>query len=111
MAVDWHQPDQAGRAAVRAEAGSRPPTATAAACILNEAWVADPDWGTLVWLAMVTGIRRGELCALRWRHVDWEAGVLAVRQSIWQRGKQVGRRTPRTTRSGGLRSTPRRWKY
>lgn len=68
----------------------RPPTATAAACILNEAWVADPDWGTLVWLAMVTGIRRGELCALRWRHVDWEAGVLAVRQSIWQRGKQVG---------------------
>ena len=90
MAVDCHQPDQAGRAAVRAEAGSRPPTATAAACILNEAWVADPDWGTLVWLAMVTGIRRGELCALRWRHVDWEAGVLAVRQSIWQRGKQVG---------------------
>jgi len=90
MAVDCHQPDQAGRAAVRAEAGSRPPTATAAACILNEAWVADPDWGTLVWLAMVTGIGRGELCALRWRHVDWEAGVLAVRQSIWQRGKQVG---------------------
>ncbi len=68
----------------------RPPTAAEAACIINEAWAADPDWGTLIWLTMVTGIRRGELCALRWRHVDRDAGVLAVRQSIWQRGRQVG---------------------
>ena len=44
----------------------------------------------LVWLAMVTGTRRGELCALRRQHLDLEAGVLAVRRSIWQRGKEVG---------------------
>jgi DNA-binding transcriptional regulator YhcF (GntR family)/site-specific recombinase XerD len=68
----------------------RPPTASEAARIINEAWAADRDWGALVWLTMVTGIRRGELCALRWRHVDMDTGVLAVRQSIWQRGKQVG---------------------
>ena len=68
----------------------RPPTAAEAARILNEAWATDADWGALIWLAMVTGTRRGELCALRWEHLDQEAGVLAVRRSIWQRGKEVG---------------------
>jgi integrase/DNA-binding transcriptional regulator YhcF (GntR family) len=68
----------------------RPPTAAEAARILNEAWVVDVDWGVLVWLAMVTGTRRGELCALRWEHLDLDAGVLAVRRSIWQRGRQAG---------------------
>ena len=28
---------------------------------------ADLPWGVLIWLAMTTGARRGELCALRWR--------------------------------------------
>jgi integrase len=68
----------------------RPPTAAEAARILNEAWAAEPDWGVLVWLAMVTGSRRGELCALRWAHVDLDGAVLTVRSSIWQRGKAVG---------------------
>ena len=47
----------------------RPPTPDEAARILTAAW-ADPDLGLLVWLAMVTGARRGELCALRWCHLD-----------------------------------------
>ena len=34
---------------------------------------------------MVTGFRRGELCAIRWRHVDLDAGVLTVERSS-QRG-------------------------
>ncbi|WP_165922147.1 hypothetical protein [Pseudonocardia endophytica] len=42
-----------------------PPNAAQAARIVAEAW-RDPDWGALVWLAMTTGCRRGELCALRW---------------------------------------------
>jgi integrase len=40
----------------------------------------------LVWLAMVTGARRGELCALTWERVDLKAGVLAIQSSIAQRG-------------------------
>jgi integrase len=44
---------------------------------------ADPDWGTLVWLAMTIGARRGELCALRWQHVDLGAGVLTLRRSAY----------------------------
>jgi len=54
-----------------------------AAQILNEAW-ADPDWAVLIWLTMVTGFRRGELCALRWLHLDVVAGVLTVARSISQ---------------------------
>jgi integrase len=61
----------------------QPPTLAEAARILTSAW-GDPDWGMLVWLAMVIGARRGELCGLRWRHVDLTAGVLTVRQSQGQ---------------------------
>jgi integrase len=41
----------------------------------------DDDWGTLVWLVMTTGIRRGEVCALRWRDVDLDAETIAIRRS------------------------------
>ncbi len=37
-----------------------PPSAAEAARLLGEAWAADPDWGLLLWLTMVTGSRRGE---------------------------------------------------
>jgi hypothetical protein len=30
----------------------------------------DPDWGAVVWVAMTTGSRRGELSALRWPAVS-----------------------------------------
>jgi integrase len=45
----------------------QPPTADEAARIVNAAWI-DPDFGVLVWLAMTSGARRGELCGLRWPH-------------------------------------------
>jgi integrase len=67
----------------------RPPSAADAARVVHAAW-SDPEWVLVLWLIMVTGIRRGELCALRWTHVDLVAGVLSVRRSIWQRGKVVG---------------------
>lgn len=61
----------------------KPPTVEDAARIVNEAW-RDPDWGTLVWVAMTTGARRGELCALRWWQVelDPERAVLWLRRAI-----------------------------
>jgi integrase len=46
-----------------------PPSASEPARIVNEAW-RDPDGGALIWLAMTTGARRGELCALRWSRID-----------------------------------------
>ncbi|WP_253258360.1 site-specific integrase [Pseudonocardia sp. N23] len=35
----------------------------------------------LVWLVMVTGLRRAELLALRWSDVDFDAGVIHVRRN------------------------------
>src|SRR5262249_19597571 len=45
--------------------------------------------------AAMTGLRRGELLALRWRDIDWSAGVIRVRRS-YTRG-QFG--TPKSRRS------------
>jgi integrase len=58
-----------------------PPTAAEAASILNEAWK-DPSWGTLVWVTMVTGQRRGELCGLRRRDYERGARILRVHRSV-----------------------------
>ena len=66
----------------------KPPTAHEAAQIIEEAWK-DPDWGTLIWLTMVTGQRRGELCAIRWRNLDLDNGILHVERSIGQIGGDV----------------------
>ncbi len=63
----------------------QPPSAEDAARILKEAW-RDPDWGALIWLTMTTGLRRGELCGLRWSNVDLVAGTLTVRRAISQDG-------------------------
>lgn len=58
-----------------------PPTVAQAARIIDAAWAQDDDWGTLVWLVMVTGMRRAELLALRWSDVDLETGVVKVRRN------------------------------
>ncbi|PEK99491.1 site-specific integrase [Bacillus sp. AFS017336] len=39
-------------------------------------------WKMIVTLAITTGIRRGELLALEWEHVDFEQGKLMVQQSL-----------------------------
>lgn len=62
-----------------------PPSVDEAAQLVESAWD-DPDWGMLVWLTMTTGARRGELCALRWRHVDLATGVVTLSRAISQDG-------------------------
>lgn len=73
----------------------KPPTPEQAAAIVNEAW-SDLDWGLFVWLAMVTGARRGELCALAWDRLDADAGVLTIRTSIAQRGREAWEKPTKT---------------
>ena len=85
-AVRWHwiavnPADHADKPALP-HPDPQPPSAEEAARLVSEAW-SDPDWGTLVWLAMTTGARRGELCALRWSHADLAAGVLTVRRALY----------------------------
>ncbi|MGH3612523.1 MAG: tyrosine-type recombinase/integrase [Pseudonocardia sp.] len=65
-----------------------PPSAEQAAAILNAAFT-DVIWGCLLWLAMTTGARRGELCAMRWDRLDLDRAVLTIRTSIAQQGTRT----------------------
>jgi integrase len=86
-AVRWRwigtNPVQQAEAPPQPAPDPNPPSPTQAARIVGEAW-RDPDWGMLVWLAMTTGARRGELCALRWDRIDFATGVLDIRTAIAQ---------------------------
>lgn len=73
----------------------QPPTVEEAARIVNESWK-EPDWGALVWLAMVTGARRGEISGLRWAHVDLDAGVVTLYRSIAQLAGEMWEKDTKT---------------
>lgn len=60
-------------------------------------------WWPLWLLAATTGMRRGELCGLRWRDVDIDRGVLVVASNVTVTGHEVHRGTPKTGRSRELR--------
>jgi integrase len=57
--------------------------------------VLGPTDAALFLTAATTGLRQGELAALRWRDVDWSAGVVRVRRS-YSRGEWG---TPKSRRS------------
>ena len=69
-----------------------PPSAEEAAAVLNKAWATDPDWATLIWLAMVVGCRRGELCGLQWQDIDFDAQIITVKFSEQQLRRRKSRR-------------------
>lgn len=39
-------------------------------------------WRMMITLALTTGMRRGELLGLEWKHIDWKTGVIDVQQSV-----------------------------
>ena len=73
-----------------------PPTAEDAARLLNAAWQKNEDWGTLVWLTMITGPRRGELCGLRWQRVDLDNAVITYRRAAAQVGTDIYEKDTKT---------------
>jgi integrase len=66
-----------------------PPGREDVAAFASKLAVSDPDLGTLVWVAAVTGARRGELCGLRWGDLDTESGTLLIERSVVQIGGQA----------------------
>jgi integrase len=77
-----------------------PPTPDQAATLVNAAWDQDAAWGTLVWLVMTTGMRRGEVLALRWRHVQFDRRLLEIRRNYVQR---QGRKIDKDTKTHQMR--------
>jgi integrase len=75
-----------------------PPSADQAARIIAAAWDADEEWGTLVWLAMVTGLRRAELLGLRWSDVDLATGTLTVARNVVVLGGRLIEKDTKTHR-------------
>ncbi len=72
----------------------KPPTPEQAAKITAAAWEQDADWGTFVWLTMVTGMRRAELLGLRWHHLDLIRGTLEIRRNyVWVTGRAIDKDT------------------
>lgn len=43
---------------------------------------AEPTFRTFLWLALTTGARRGELCALKWEDIDVRKQLLRIRRSV-----------------------------
>jgi integrase len=88
---DWipSNPASVAKKPRQAKPQPKPPTADQAARIVAAAWEQDDDWGMLVWLAMMTGARRGELLALRWTDIHWEARILEIRRSFTLRTGQA----------------------
>src|SRR5262249_4213995 len=84
-----------------------PPSAEEAAAVISAAW-GDPDWGLLLWIIMITGMRRGEISALRWRHVDFTTGTLLSNVQTPSPRRESRRRQPRRGNSAASRSTSRR---
>src|SRR5690606_28491925 len=50
-------------------------------------------------VAVTTGLRRGELLALRWRDLDFDSGTLTVRQSLEQTRDGLRFKQPKTSKS------------
>jgi integrase len=75
-----------------------PPSSKEAARIIAAAWEQDDGWGTLVWLTMVTGMRRAELLALRWYDVDLDGAVLEIRRNYVRARRQGVEKDTKTHR-------------
>ncbi len=52
-----------------------------------------------VLMALTTGMRRGEICALRWRNVDFKSKTITVTHSLEQVRRQLSFKEPKTPRS------------
>jgi integrase len=73
-----------------------PPPDRVRALIELAATSRSPEWSTVITLAALTGVRRGELCGLKWADVDWQNSSLMIRRSIWQTAAGWGEKDPKS---------------
>lgn len=87
---DWLERNPADKAALPALGHQvlRVPTHDEVKRLLTAAKDRNPRWGMLLALALATGARRGELCALRWTDVFDER--VRIARSIYRAGQDRG---------------------
>jgi integrase len=67
--------------------------------VIDEAERRDPHKAALLMLAALSGMRRGELCALRWSDLDLDAGTMEVARSVVVIPGGLAEKAPKTDRS------------
>jgi integrase len=60
----------------------RAPTVEEVRALIIAAQGADVSFAAVLRVVAATGMRRGEVCALRWRDVDFDEGVVRVNESV-----------------------------
>jgi integrase len=60
----------------------------------------------VILLAVTTGMRRGEILALRWRDIDFDGGNLAVRQTLEKTKSGLSFKEPKTQKSRRVIAIP-----
>jgi integrase len=63
-------------------------------------------WALPVQVALMTGLRRGELLGLKWSDIDWEQRRLSVKRALKQTGAGLTLEKPKTERSSRTISLP-----
>jgi integrase len=58
-----------------------------------------PFLGRMIRLALHTGMRRGEMCALKWSDIDLEAGIIHVSRTVVRVGSAEYEKKPKTAKS------------
>jgi integrase len=76
-----------------------PPPVEQVAGLLATALERNPRLGLFLRLAVVLGARRGELCALRWHHVDLDQGEVLLERGVVYVSRQPLIDKPTKTRS------------
>ena len=49
----------------------------------------EPIWHDLFYTEITTGLRRGEICGLKWEDVDFDMGTLSVRRTLYRKYRQT----------------------
>jgi integrase len=71
--------------------------------LITAAEATNPRFAMLLKLGILTGARRGELCALRWRDVDLVNGLIRIWAALYRAGDERGEKT---TKSGRITEVP-----
>jgi integrase len=104
VAVRWRWMDRNPADLATRPRGARddkdPPTPRDAVLLLEAAEAHRPDLALWLWLLLVTGTRRGELCAIRWSDIDFARQDLLIERAYAIRsGRKVIKPTKRGVRA------------